>query len=121
MPFATERERVAHLLRRSGFGLSQPDLDAYAPLGVEGAVDKLLAAAYRPADSELDVWLLTDAKKGRLAAPAVASVDWWLLISIALTGRHKMPAVVDDALERLGRAIHAAVLLEEGGRSGVVH
>src|SRR5687768_15675032 len=76
MPFATERERVAHLLRRSGFGLSQPDLDAYAPLGVEGAVDKLLAAAYRPADSELDVWLLTDAKKGRLAAPAVAG--WWV-------------------------------------------
>jgi len=58
MPLDTDRDRVAHLLRRAGFGLNQADVDAYVPLGVEGAVDKLLAAAAAPAPAAFDVWLL---------------------------------------------------------------
>jgi uncharacterized protein (DUF1800 family) len=38
----TERQLVAHLLRRAGFGASAADLDAYAELGFEGAVDRLV-------------------------------------------------------------------------------
>src|SRR5690349_3693064 len=36
------RSQVAHLLRRAGFGATEAELDAYAPLGFAGAVDRLL-------------------------------------------------------------------------------
>lgn len=43
---------IAHLLRRAGFGPSQAELDTYAPLGFERAVDRLIAglADKPPAD-----------------------------------------------------------------------
>ena len=37
-----ERSRVAHLLRRAGFGCTQAELDAYTALGFQGALDQLL-------------------------------------------------------------------------------
>ncbi|MBS1724868.1 MAG: DUF1800 domain-containing protein [Armatimonadetes bacterium] len=42
MGFATEREKVAHLLRRFGLGASESELDYYAEGGVKAALDKLL-------------------------------------------------------------------------------
>jgi uncharacterized protein (DUF1800 family) len=42
-PLGSDRDKVAHLLRRAGFGYSVADLDAYAKLGVQGAVDALLS------------------------------------------------------------------------------
>jgi len=41
-PLSSDRDKVAHLLRRAGFGYSVADLDAYTRLGVPGAVDALL-------------------------------------------------------------------------------
>jgi uncharacterized protein (DUF1800 family) len=38
----TERARVAHLLRRAGFGASEAELDEYTSLGFGGALDRLL-------------------------------------------------------------------------------
>jgi uncharacterized protein (DUF1800 family) len=43
MPFDSERARVAHLLRRAGFGASEAELDSYAELGFAGALDRLLS------------------------------------------------------------------------------
>jgi uncharacterized protein (DUF1800 family) len=42
MGLDTERARVAHLLRRAGFGSTEAELDAYTALGFSGAVDRLL-------------------------------------------------------------------------------
>src|SRR5438105_3178225 len=42
MAFETERARVAHLLRRAGFGSTEAELDEYTALGFLGAVDRLL-------------------------------------------------------------------------------
>ena len=36
------RARIAHLLRRAGFGASEAELDEYAALGFEGSVERLL-------------------------------------------------------------------------------
>jgi uncharacterized protein (DUF1800 family) len=36
------REKVAHLLRRAGFGATPEELDAYAALGYDGAVERLV-------------------------------------------------------------------------------
>lgn len=42
MSFRSERENVAHLLRRFGLGASESEIDYYAPGGYAAAVDKLL-------------------------------------------------------------------------------
>jgi uncharacterized protein (DUF1800 family) len=42
MAFTSERSRVAHLLRRAGFGSTEGELSTYAALGFQGALDRLL-------------------------------------------------------------------------------
>lgn len=42
MALQTDRDKVAHLLRRFGFGASEAELDYYAQGGVEAAIDRLL-------------------------------------------------------------------------------
>lgn len=42
MPSLTTREKVAHLLRRFGLGVSHEELDSYTKLGVDGALNRLL-------------------------------------------------------------------------------
>src|SRR3989442_521562 len=41
MAFETERSRVAHLLRRAGFGSNEADLDEYTALGFAGPLVRL--------------------------------------------------------------------------------
>ncbi len=42
MAFDTERSRVAHLLRRAGFGSSEAELDEYTALGYSATLERLL-------------------------------------------------------------------------------
>jgi uncharacterized protein (DUF1800 family) len=42
MAFETERLRVAHLLRRAGFGSTEAELEAYTGLGYQQALERLL-------------------------------------------------------------------------------
>jgi uncharacterized protein (DUF1800 family) len=42
MAFETERTRVAHLLRRAGFGSTEAELDAYTALGFQQTLERLL-------------------------------------------------------------------------------
>jgi uncharacterized protein (DUF1800 family) len=42
MALDTERSRVAHLLRRAGFGSTEAELDEYAALGFAGTLDRLV-------------------------------------------------------------------------------
>ena len=58
------RRRVAHLLRRAGFGGTPAEIDDYTQLGFEGALDKLLTPA--PVDAGV-----ADALKGMLDDPDV--------------------------------------------------
>ena len=43
MGLVTERQRIQHLLRRAGFGYSASELDEYVALGLDGAIERLLA------------------------------------------------------------------------------
>lgn len=62
------RARIAHLLRRTGFGPHPGQVDALAPGGVKGAVDAVLAAPpLQPDPAELG----TDDDYGQL-------VRWWV-------------------------------------------
>ncbi|MGI8424782.1 MAG: DUF1800 domain-containing protein [Chloroflexota bacterium] len=70
-----ERDKVAHLLRRAGFGYSQAQLDTFVPLGVNGAVDRLMnydaisdvALENRLIDLKLNLYNANDLQR------------WWLL------------------------------------------
>ena len=42
MAALTDRQRIQHLLRRTGFGYSAAELEEYIGLGIEGAVERLL-------------------------------------------------------------------------------
>src|SRR5438874_6955428 len=42
MTFETERSRVAHLLRRAGFGSTEAELDNYTQLGFGATLEQLL-------------------------------------------------------------------------------
>jgi uncharacterized protein (DUF1800 family) len=59
-PLASERDKIAHLLRRTGFGYSEEELEFYRAKGLEGAVEYLLNYDQVPDDVE-----------GRLSAAAL--------------------------------------------------
>jgi uncharacterized protein (DUF1800 family) len=71
----SERDKVAHLLRRAGFGYSQAELEEYVTLGLNGAVDRLLgfdqvddsALEKRLEDAKLNLYNNGDLQR------------WWLL------------------------------------------
>jgi uncharacterized protein (DUF1800 family) len=67
MAQASERARIAHLLRRAGFGPGEQELTEYTALGFDGAVSRLInyesvpevADAVLPEEVGLQVWWLT--------------------------------------------------------------
>ena len=63
---ASERARVAHLLRRAGFGASEQELDDYTRLGFDGAVSRLVEYESQP-----DV-------PDRVVPEQVGLQRWWL-------------------------------------------
>ncbi|MEZ5163809.1 MAG: hypothetical protein R2688_08675 [Fimbriimonadaceae bacterium] len=42
MALQTEKEKIAHLLRRFGFGASEAEMEYYSQGGLKGAIDKLI-------------------------------------------------------------------------------
>jgi uncharacterized protein (DUF1800 family) len=71
-----ERRRIAHLLRRAGFGATPAELAEYVALGFDGSVDRLL----RPDDVE----------EGDVELPAELDVDPTRLQSIQLQWLYRM-------------------------------
>jgi uncharacterized protein (DUF1800 family) len=66
MPLDSDRVRIAHLLRRAGFGPSEQELAEYSQLGFDGAVSRVLEYETQPAQPD------------RLAPEAVGLQVWWL-------------------------------------------
>ena len=75
MPFSSDRDRGAHLLRRFGLGASEAELDYYLANGLNGAVDRLLDPPEDP-DSAVDVEMLRN-DKGTIPMPQ--AVNGWVL------------------------------------------
>lgn len=70
----SEREKVAHLLRRFGLGASEQELEYYAADGLAGAIDKLLGYE-KVEEAELGTTEDFQAKQGNLK-PDLASLLW---------------------------------------------
>lgn len=71
-----ERTKVAHLLRRAGFGYSAAELEEYAALGYRGALDRLLN--YEQVEDDFDARFAAMETGLNLAVPAEIR-QWWLL------------------------------------------
>lgn len=50
----TEREKVAHVLRRFALGASEAEMDYYVPLGLQGTIDRLFENAKNPPSEAVD-------------------------------------------------------------------
>jgi uncharacterized protein (DUF1800 family) len=109
MPFASDRDRGAHLLRRFGLGASEAELDYYLRDGLSGAVDKLLDPPEDPG-SVVDPDLLRN-DKGNLPMPQ--AVNGWTL-RLLMTRRpleERMTLFWHNHFATSGSKVQAAMLM----------
>jgi hypothetical protein len=69
-------ERLAHLRRRTGFSARASEIEPLIPLGIEGAVDKLLESPYDHSIDDEAVLRLLQGEMRNLQPQAVSA--WWL-------------------------------------------
>src|SRR5947208_164921 len=89
---AESRRWAAHLLRRAGFGGTPDEIDAYAALGYEGAVERLLNPASVD-DGAAEEALPMPA--GRRAGPR-ARADGWAVPRAGAHDAHPAPPARED-------------------------
>ncbi len=83
---SNERTRVAHLLRRAGFGATPGQLDRYAAMGTTEATKALLN--YQTiSNAKLEADLPTIDTTGAPGAPSIAAIQGWWLQRMAQTAR----------------------------------
>src|SRR5919204_5091857 len=83
---SNERTRVAHLLRRAGFGATPGELDRYAAMGTRGATKALVN--YQPiSNAKLESSLPAIDVTGARGGAAVARIQGWWLQRMAETAR----------------------------------
>jgi uncharacterized protein (DUF1800 family) len=73
----SERVRIAHLLRRAGFGATQPELDRYAAMGTTAATQSLLNFQ-QTSNATLEGQLPVIDPMGGKTVTAAAIQGWWL-------------------------------------------
>jgi len=76
MSLTTEREKIAHLLRRAGLGASASEVDYYSKMGLNGAVDALLEFDKVESNFTIDPYKLSN-DKGVLPPQIISG--WWTL------------------------------------------
>ncbi len=74
-----ERAAVAHLLRRFGLGAGKTDLDRYAPLGVKGALDRLLNYDAQSEGFPVTPWEFMEYEDGTYQLEPTQISGWWAL------------------------------------------
>lgn len=75
-----DRERIAHLLRRFGFGAGKFDVDTYAKLGVDATIERLIN--YDQVDEKFPInpWEMTGyGTEGLIQFDPPKFASWWAL------------------------------------------
>ena len=75
----TEREKIAHLLRRFGLGAGKYEVDLYEPLGVAGTINQLID--YDKVDEQfpIDPWEMTGYGDNLIQFDPPRFGSWWAL------------------------------------------
>lgn len=74
-----EREKIAHLLRRFGLGAGKTEVDAYLPLGVDGAIERLIDYDKVDEGFPVDPWEVTGYGEGLIQYDPAKFGAWWAL------------------------------------------
>lgn len=74
-----ERARVAHLLRRFGLGAGKTELDLFAPLGVEGAMNRLINYDQINENFPITPWEYMAYDDGKFQLEPTQITGWWAL------------------------------------------
>lgn len=93
MGLSSERVRVAHLLRRAGFGARPDELDAYVQLGFDGTVTRLIEYEAQPETTDpappeqvgLEIWWLNRMLRTRRPLQEKMTLFWHGHLTSALT------------------------------------
>lgn len=83
MKLQSERDKVAHLLRRFGLGASETELDYYGQKGLSGAIDRLLN--FDDIEEPLKLGPEEITNDGRV--PNIREVQGWWMMKILTTRR----------------------------------
>ncbi len=83
MQLKSERDKIAHLLRRFGLGASQAELEFYGSGGLSGAIDKLLN--FENTDEGFD--LPPENLGGKNGQVKVKTIPVWWLLRLVVTNR----------------------------------
>jgi uncharacterized protein (DUF1800 family) len=74
----TNRQKIAHLLRRFGLGASPKELDLFEPFGVEGAINRLIDYENTPPGFQLNPWTLCwEPESDDVYLDAFRPALWW--------------------------------------------
>ena len=74
-----DRARVAHLLRRFGLGAGKTELDIFAPLGVDGAISRLINYESVPEQFPATAWEFMAYEDGKYQLDPPQVTGWWAL------------------------------------------
>ncbi|MBX3120191.1 MAG: DUF1800 domain-containing protein [Fimbriimonadaceae bacterium] len=83
MKLQSEREKIAHLLRRFGLGASEAELDYYGEKGLSGAIDRLFA--YESVEEPLKAAPDEVTNDGKI--PNIREVQGWWMMKLLTTRR----------------------------------
>jgi uncharacterized protein (DUF1800 family) len=84
----TEREKIAHLLRRAGFGATEAELDAYEQKGLDKTITELVN--YPVSEPKLDDAI----SKLNLRMDRLADIQTWWITRMVLTERPLLEKMV---------------------------
>lgn len=88
MAFDTDREKVAHLLRRFGFGASEQELDFYSNGGVAKAIDRLVNFEQIPDDKNVEIeYFYIELGQAKVKAIRPSETKIWFLSRMLTTQR----------------------------------
>lgn len=75
------RQKTAHLLRRFGLGASKAELDIYEPLGIDGAIEKLINYEQTPDNVPVSPWefCFEEQNKDMVYLDPFRTIAWWSL------------------------------------------
>ncbi|HEY3781108.1 MAG TPA: DUF1800 domain-containing protein [Fimbriimonadaceae bacterium] len=76
MELRTDRDKIAHLLRRFGLGASENEVDFYSKGGLKGAIDALLNYESVPDTQDIPVKKFQSGKNSNVKMPGLQA--WWV-------------------------------------------
>lgn len=74
----TTRDKIAHLLNRYGLGANDHEIDQLMPLGVDGAIDRLVNYQKVPSNVLIQPWEFVFGADGRVSMDSYRPAIWWL-------------------------------------------